>query len=73
MNTWNAQWKWLSMSEVDRRSPRLALVTGGASEFGLGVAKAIIDQGGRVAIGDIHSEKLRQAVHDLSSTNVIPI
>ena len=42
------------------QTPRRALITGGASGFGLGVARALLDQGASVAIGDLHAGRLRE-------------
>ena len=48
-------------------TPRRALITGGASGFGLGVARALLDQGASVAIGDVHPGRLREAVQALAA------
>jgi meso-butanediol dehydrogenase / (S,S)-butanediol dehydrogenase / diacetyl reductase len=44
---------------------RMALVTGGASGFGLAVARALIREGHRVAIVDINPESLKAAAEAL--------
>ena len=51
--------------------PRRALITGGASGFGLGTAKALLAQGAQVAIADIDGEKLRAAADELYSDRVL--
>ena len=53
--------------------PRRALITGGASGFGLGTAKALLAQSAQVAIADIDSEKLRAAADELYSDRVLPL
>lgn len=51
--------------------PRRALITGGASGFGLGTARALLAQGAQVAIADIDGEKLRAAADELYSDRVL--
>ena len=53
--------------------PRRALITGGASGFGLGVAQALLAEGARVAIGDIHAGRLGEAAQELGGTDVLPV
>ena len=53
------------MAESNQDDPRRALITGGASGFGLGVASALVGQGARVAIGDIHAGRLQEAAKSL--------
>ncbi len=54
-------------------NPRRALITGGASGFGLGIAEAMLARGARVAIGDIDPERLQNAEHSLDSDNLLSI
>jgi NAD(P)-dependent dehydrogenase (short-subunit alcohol dehydrogenase family) len=49
------------------------LITGGASGFGLACAKALLDQGAKVAIGDINDAQLRQAETMLASSRALAI
>ncbi len=49
------------------QKPRRALITGGASGFGLGVARALLAQGASVAIGDRHAGRLRAAAQALAA------
>lgn len=44
---------------------KVAFVTGGASGIGLGIAKAFLGQGMRVAIADVNADGLRQAAAQL--------
>ena len=44
---------------------RVALVTGGASGIGLGIARALADEGAHVAIGDIDGDAAEKAAEDL--------
>ncbi len=44
---------------------RRVLITGGASGFGLAIAETLLAQGAQVAIGDIDSDRLRQAAQNL--------
>ena len=53
--------------------PRRALITGGASGFGLSTAKALLAQGAQVAITDIDGEKLRAANDELHSDRVLAL
>ena len=52
---------------------RRALITGGASGFGLSTAKALLDQGARVAIADIDLDALQTASDELASDRVLPL
>ena len=55
-------------------SQRRALITGGASGFGLAIAETLLTQGARVAIGDIDSERLQEAVRNLDKgDDVLPL
>ena len=53
---------------------RRVLITGGASGFGLAIAEALLTQRARVAIGDVDSEQLQEAVRSLDKSNdVLPL
>lgn len=55
-------------------SQRCALITGGASGFGLAIAETLLSQGARVAIGDIGSDRLQKAVRSLDKgDDVLPL
>ena len=60
------------MSET-HPTPRRALITGGASGFGLGTARALLARGAQVALGDIDSTRLHQAAQSLGSDKVLPL
>ena len=53
--------------------PRRALITGGASGFGLSTAKALLAQGAQVAIADIDEEKLHAAAEELNNDQILPL
>jgi len=53
---------------------RTALVTGGASGLGVGVARALLEAGARVAITSRSEDKLSQAAGDLAAVGtVVPV
>lgn len=54
-------------------SARRALVTGGASGFGLSIAQALIAQGAQVAIGDVQTGRLADAERELASPNALAL
>ena len=61
------------MSDI-RTVGRRALITGGASGFGLAIAETLLTQGARVAIGDIDSDRLQKAVRSLDKDDdVLPL
>ena len=53
--------------------PMRALITGGASGFGLAVTRALLAQGYKVAIGDIVADRLEEAAKDLDSPGLITV
>jgi meso-butanediol dehydrogenase/(S,S)-butanediol dehydrogenase/diacetyl reductase len=61
------------MAQSNKPASRCALVTGGASGFGLAIARAMLDQGARVAIGDVHAGRLQDAVRTLDSDRVLTL
>jgi NAD(P)-dependent dehydrogenase (short-subunit alcohol dehydrogenase family) len=62
------------MAMADMSEPRRALVTGGASGFGLGVARALLEEGASVAIGDVHRGRLDEAADSLGrGERLLPI
>ena len=61
------------MPETSQVEPRRALITGGAGGFGLAIAKALLAQGARVAIGDIDSEVLEEAARRVGSDDLLPL
>jgi NAD(P)-dependent dehydrogenase (short-subunit alcohol dehydrogenase family) len=52
---------------------RTAFVTGGANGIGLGLARALLDEGCKVAIADIRQQSIAQALAALDSPDVIGI
>lgn len=52
---------------------RIALVTGGGSGIGYGVAEALLAGGAKVAIGDISAQALDRATAALNSPNLLPL
>src|SRR5580704_15312599 len=52
---------------------RVALVTGGASGIGYGVAEALLAGGARVAIGDLSAPALDRAAAELNSPNLLAL
>ena len=60
------------MSEIET-DPRRALITGGASGFGLAIAEALLASGAQVAIGDIDRERLQDAERELDSGKLLAI
>jgi meso-butanediol dehydrogenase/(S,S)-butanediol dehydrogenase/diacetyl reductase len=57
----------------DHPSPRRALVTGGASRLGYGIAKALLGAGARVAMGDLNEQALQKARAELNSPDLLPL
>ena len=52
---------------------RTAFVTGGANGIGLGLARALLDQGCKVVIADIRDESIEQALKVLAGRDVIGV
>ncbi len=63
----------MSNSNPRFSAPRRALVTGGVSGLGYGIAKALLATGSSVAIGDIHRSALDLTVAELSNPNLLPL
>lgn len=61
------------MTQSKTAEPRHALVTGGASGFGLAIARSLLAQGAQVAIADVHAGRLQEAAQSLGSANVLPL
>ena len=57
----------------NRSNPRRVLVTGGADGFGLATARALLDRGHQVGIGDVDSRKLERASRTLNHPHLLPI
>ena len=55
------------MSDIESGARR-ALITGGASGFGLGIAEAMLARGAQVAIGDIDRDRLQEAERAWAAT-----
>ena len=53
------------MTQSSKADPRRALVTGGASGFGMAIAQSLLSQGAHVAIADIHPGRLQEATQKL--------
>lgn len=51
----------------ERMSGKVAVVTGAASGMGLGIAKALADEGARVVIADLNLEAAEKAVGEIES------
>src|SRR6202042_1371377 len=58
----------LKLSDVKRFAGMTAVVTGGASGIGLGVAKRIAAEGGRVTVWDQNPARLKAAVAEIGAT-----
>src|SRR5687768_13434092 len=62
-----------AMTQGSQTPPRRALITGGASGFGLAIAQALLAQGAQVAIGDNHPGRLRAASDRLPQANLLAL
>ena len=60
------------MSDI-RSAPRRALITGGASGFGLAIAAALQRAGALVAIGDIDAERLQDAARSFEDGELLAV
>ena len=58
---------------MSSKTPRRALITGGASGFGLATARALLEQGSQVAIGDVNTDQLKAAARALDHKNLLPL
>ena len=56
------------MSDI-QDARRRVLITGGASGFGLAIARTLLSQRARVAIGDIDSKRLQEAARNLDNAD----
>jgi NAD(P)-dependent dehydrogenase (short-subunit alcohol dehydrogenase family) len=52
---------------------RTAFVTGGANGIGLGLARALLDEGCKVAIADVRAESIDEALQTLDSADAIGV
>ena len=52
---------------------RVAFITGGTSAMGLGIAKACLEVGAKVVLGDLDQKKLDQAKEDLSGLGEVAV
>jgi meso-butanediol dehydrogenase / (S,S)-butanediol dehydrogenase / diacetyl reductase len=62
-----------TMTQSKKADARYALITGGASGFGLAIARSLLEQGAHVAIADVHAGRLKEAAQSLASSNVLPV
>jgi len=62
-----------TMTQSKKADARYALITGGASGFGLAIAQSLLEQGAHVAIADVHAGRLKEAAQSLASDNVLPL
>ena len=60
-----------TVRNVPTHAPRRALVTGGASGFGLAIAQALLAHGSQVAIGDLSAKSLGEAERALHGCNTL--
>jgi NAD(P)-dependent dehydrogenase (short-subunit alcohol dehydrogenase family) len=58
---------------MDDFAGRTAFITGGANGIGLGLARALLDEGCKVAIADIRPRSIDQALQTLDSDGVIGV
>jgi 3-oxoacyl-[acyl-carrier protein] reductase len=59
----------LKVSDAKRFEGMTAVVTGGASGIGLGVAKRLASEGGRVTIWDMDPKRLKAAVAEVGANS----
>ena len=61
------------MENSTQYPPRRALITGGASGVGLGVAQALLEKGAYVAIADVDRVRLQKVTQEFGNPKILPI
>lgn len=62
-----------SVMNQGKLKKRVALITGGASGFGLACARALLGSGAKVAIGDVDESRLRAAEKEIGNSNLLAL